>query len=117
MNVYNEESARKLFPIVPDAVTVNKGGSEPTGGMWTPWCDNQQTLEEGGYIRITLMKRKEADHVYQICQSGSNIYVITNMDYSKRVPVEGDYNCGGGEYKMTLTGSRVEDVKFNFEKW
>ena len=56
VKVFNVESATELFPIVPDSVTCDPGEQKPTGDMWTPWCDNQQALEEGHYIRITLSK-------------------------------------------------------------
>ena len=73
VKVYNVESEIKMFPLIPDSVNCDPGEQKPTGDMWTPWCDNQQALEEGHYIRITLSKSKEDDHVYQLFQSGRNV--------------------------------------------
>lgn len=117
VKVYNVESAINMFPLIPDSVTCNPGEQMPTGDMWTPWCDNQQKLEEGHYIRITLSKRSEDDHVYQLFQSGRNVYKTVNMDYSLRAHIQGDYNIKKGEYKLIITGSSVEDVKFTFHRY
>ena len=72
VKVYNVESEIHMFPIIPDSVNCDPGEQKPTGDMWTPWCDNQQALEEGHCIRITLSKKREDDHVYQLFQSGRN---------------------------------------------
>ena len=117
VKVFNVESATELFPIVPDSVTCDPGEQKPTGDMWTPWCDNQQALEEGHYIRITLSKKKEDDHVYQLFQSGRNVYKTVNMDYSLRAHIEGDYNIKKGEYKLIITGSSVDEIKFTFDRY
>ncbi|XP_044172217.1 uncharacterized protein LOC122956590 [Acropora millepora] len=117
VKVYNVESEIEMFPLLPDSVTCDPGEQKPTGDMWTPWCDNQQKLEEGHYIRITLSKKKEDDHVYQLFQSGQNVYKTVNMDYSLRAHIQGDYNIKKGEYKLIITGSSVEDVKFTFDRY
>ena len=117
VKVYNVESSLDLFPLIPDSVTCNPGEQMPTGDMWTPWCDNQQKLEEGHYIRITLSRRSEDDHVYQLFQSGRNVYKTVNMDYSLCSHIQGDYNIKRGEYKLIITGSSVEDVKFTFDRY
>ena len=59
VKVYNVESEIHMFPVVPDSVNCEPGEQKPTGDMWTPWCDSQQALEEGHYIRITLSKKQE----------------------------------------------------------
>jgi len=105
-----------ILPI-PEMVTCKPETQKPTGDMWTPWCDNQQALEEGHYIRITLSKRLEADHVYQLFQSGWNVYKTVNMDYSLRAHIQGDYNIKKGEYKLIISGNSVEDVKFTFDRY
>ena len=117
VKVFNVESATELFPVVPDSVTCDPGVQKPTGDMWTPWCDNQQALEEGHYIRITLSKKKEDDHVYQLFQSGRNVYKTVNMDYLLRAHIEGDYNIKKGEYKLIITGSSVDEIKFTFDRY
>lgn len=117
VKVFNVESSLGMFPLIPDSVTCNPGEQKPTGDMWTPWCDNQQTLEEGHYIRITLSKRSEDDHVYQLLQSGQNVYKTVNMDYSLCAHIQGDYNVRKGEYKLIITGSSVEDVTFTFVRY
>lgn len=117
MKVYNVESAIEMFPLIPDSVNCDPGVEKPTGDMWTPWCDNQQKLEEGRYIRITLSKRSEDDHVYQLFQSGQNLYKTVNMDHSLAAHIQGDYNIKKGEYKLIITGSSVEDVKFTFDRY
>ena len=117
VKVYNVESEIHMFPLIPDSVNCDPGEQKPTGDMWTPWCDNQQALEEGHYIRITLSKKKEDDHVYQLFQSGRNVYKTVNMNYSDCAHIEGDYNIKKGEYKLIITGSSVEDVKFTFDRY
>lgn len=117
VKVYNVEAEINLFPLLPETVKCDIGEQKPTGDMWTPWCDNQQALEEGHYIRITLSKRSEADHVYQLFQSGQNVYKTVNMDYSLRAHIEGDYNIKKGEYKLIVTGSSVEGIKFTFDRY
>ena len=115
--VYNVESEIKPFPIIPDSVTVPPNEQKPTGDMWTPWCDNQQALEEGHYIRITLTKRGESDHVWQLMQSGDNVYRTVNMDYSAKTHILGDYNIHKGEFKLIIAGSSVENVTFTFKRY
>jgi len=117
VKVYNVESGINMFPLIPDFVHCHPGEQKPTGDMWTPWCDNQQKLEEGHYIRITLLKKNEDDHVCQLFQSGQNVYKTVNMDYSRRAHIQGDYNIKKGEYKLIITGSSVEDVKFTFDRY
>ncbi|KAK2547471.1 hypothetical protein P5673_032553 [Acropora cervicornis] len=117
VKVYNVESQIEMFPLIPDSVICDPGQQKPTGDMWTPWCDNQQKFEEGHYIGITLSKKKEDDHVYQLFQSGQNVYKTVNMDYSLRAHIQGDYNIKKGEYKLIITGSSVEDVKFTFDRY
>ena len=117
VKVFNVESATELFPIVPDSVTCDPGEQKPTGDMWTPWCDNQQALEEGHYIRITLSKKREDDHVYQLFQSGRNVYKTVNMNYAERAHIEGDYDIKKGEYKLIITGSSVDEIKFTFDRY
>ena len=117
VKVYNVESEIHMFPVVPDSVNCDPGEQKPTGDMWTPWCDNQQALEEGHYIRITLSKRQEADHVFQLFQSGKNVYKTVNMDRSLCAHIEGDYNIKKGEYKLIISGSSVEEVKFTFDRY
>lgn len=117
MKVYNVESELEMFPLIPDSVTCDLGEEKPTGDMWTPWCDNQQKLEEGHYIRITLSKKSEDDHVYQLFQSGQNVYKTVNKDYSLRAHIQGDYNIKKGEYKLIITGSSVENVTFTFDRY
>lgn len=117
VKVYNVESKINMFPLIPDFVQCNPGEQKPTGDMWTPWCDNQQKLEEGHYIRITLSKKKEDDHVYQLFQSGQSVYKTVNMDYSLRTHIQGDYNIRKGEYKLIISGSSVEDVEFTFDRY
>ena len=53
--------------------------------------------------------------MYQLFQSGWNVYKTVNMDYSFRAHIQGDYNNKKGEYKLIITGSSVEDVKFTFD--
>ena len=96
VKVFNVESSIHTFPIVPDSATCEPGEQKPTGGMWTPCCDNRQALEEGHYIRITLSKWGEDDHIYQLFQWGWNVYKTVNMDYSLRTHIEGDYNVKKG---------------------
>ena len=79
--------------------------------------DNQQALEEGHYIRITLSKKREDDHVYQLFQSGRNVYKTVNMNYAERAHIEGDYDIKKGEYKLIITGFSVEEVKFTFDRY
>ena len=118
LKVYNVESKINMFPI-PDSVTCHPGEQKPTADMWTPWCDNKQSLEEGHYIRITLSKKSESDHVYQQCssQAAMSKKPCINMDYTLRAHVQGDYNIKKGEYKLIITGSSVEDVKFTFDRY
>ena len=61
VKVFNVESATELFPIVPDSVTCDTGEQKPTGDMWTPWCDNQQALEEGlqRFVIEKIVKRRD----------------------------------------------------------
>ncbi|XP_044170648.1 uncharacterized protein LOC122954703 [Acropora millepora] len=117
VKVYNVESEIEMFSLIPDSVICDPGKQEPTEDMWTPWCDNQQKLEEGHYIRITLSKEKEDDHMYQLFLSGQNVYKTVNMDYSLLAHIQGDYNINKGEYKLIITGSSVEDVKFTFDRY
>lgn len=118
VKVFNVESSLDMLPVISDSVNCDPNEEKPTGDMWTPWCDNQQKLEEGHYIRITLSKpRSEDDHVYQLFQSGRIVYKTVNMDYSLRAHIQGDYNIEKGEYKLIITGSTVEDVKFTFDRY
>ena len=117
VKVYNVESEINMFPLIPDSVNCDPGEQKPTGDMWTPWCDGQQALEEGHYIRITLSKKHEDDHVYQLFQSGRNVYKTVNMDRSLCAHIEGDYNIKKGEYKLIITGSSVDDIKFTFDRY
>ena len=90
-----------MFASVPDSVTCHPGEQKPTGDMRTPWCDDQQALEQGHYISITLSKKWESDHVYQLFQSGCNVHKeCINMDYSLCAHIQVDYNITKGEYKL-----------------
>ena len=55
--------------------------------------------------------------MYQLFQSGQNVYKTVNMDYSLLAHIQGDYNIKKGEYKLIITGSSVEDVKFTFDRY
>ena len=101
VKVYNVESEINMLPLIPDSVNCDPGEQKPTGDMWTPWCDNQQALEEGHYICVTLSKKFEDDHVYQLFQSGRNFYKTVNMDYSLRAYIqEGRVQV---EHKLIIT--------------
>ena len=40
---------------------------------------------------------------------------ITRFEHTSKVI--GDYNVKRGEYKLIITGSSVEDVKFTFDRY
>ena len=39
------------------------------------------------------------------------------MNYSERAHIQGDYDIKKGEYKLIITGSSIENVKFTFDRY
>ncbi|PHM49384.1 hypothetical protein [Xenorhabdus miraniensis] len=103
VRLFNQESANKLFPIIPDHVTVSPGKDSSTGGMWTPWCDNQKALDAGHYIKITFSKKKASDIVNYMFQHGSYIYFTdSSKQFSNKQVMSGDSAKGKGDYKLEI---------------
>ena len=69
VKVYNVESEIHMFPIIPDSVNCDPGEQKPTGDMWTPWCDNQQALEEGAITSALHFRRRGRMNMCTSCSS------------------------------------------------
>ncbi|HCF4143544.1 hypothetical protein K4W91_09405 [Pseudomonas aeruginosa] len=104
--LFNQESANKTFPIVPDTAKADPGEDIPTQDMWTPWCDSQKDLDEGHYIKATFSERGKPDVVNYIFQSGDFIYYTDgSKQFSRKQVMDGDSKEGKGEYKLEIHSS------------
>ncbi|MFA0001303.1 ankyrin repeat domain-containing protein [Vibrio lentus] len=113
--LYNQESAIETFPIEPDVAIVPAGTDQATGGMWTPWCDSQQDLDEGHYVQVTFSQRGHADIVNYLIQHGADVYVIdSSKQFSNKKVIAGDAASGKGNYKLEIHESNgVPYMVFN----
>lgn len=106
VEVLNQEE--KPF-VINKPVFVKVDEEKPTGGLWTPWCDEQKGLVEGHRIAITLTKGKESN-LYYMFQSGANLYYTASEDWSKKKVLGGDYNKGKGDYVLKINNDDIEPV-------
>jgi hypothetical protein len=118
-DIFNYESYLHLFPVVPDHVVLNPGEEKGSGGMWTPWCDSQQELEEGHYIVITMKKGhdEQLTQVFHVFQHGPNVYVTPNKQFNNKYIIGGDFNSGKGEYSLDIKESSPGELSFYLDKY
>ncbi|MEQ2026684.1 hypothetical protein ABLB84_13075 [Xenorhabdus szentirmaii] len=103
VNLFNQESENKLFPLFPDHVTVSPGNDSSTGGMWTPWCDSQQSIDAGHYIKVTFSQKGASDIVNYIFQHGRYVYFTDDSkQFENKQIMSGDSDKGKGEYKLEI---------------
>ncbi|MEQ1967212.1 hypothetical protein ABLA30_09345 [Xenorhabdus nematophila] len=102
-DLFNQESANELFPIIPDHVVVYPGNDSSTGGMWIPWCDSQKDIDSGHYIKVTFSKKDAADIVNYMFQHGSYVYFTdSSKQFSNKQIMSGDSAKGKGDYKLEI---------------
>ncbi|MEK9497942.1 hypothetical protein V2H77_16015 [Photorhabdus sp. P32] len=85
------------------SVTVSPGEDRPADNIPIPWCDSQQDLDSGRYIKTTFSKSGIPNTVNYMFQHGSQVYITNSKkQFNKKQIISGDSEKGEGNYKINI---------------